>query len=112
MRIYFERSGGFTGMHLATTIDTNRLPPEDAARLLEALEESGLLEMSAGALESGVEPGVDQIVYEVKLEVGSYEQTYCMSDETAPESAQPLFRQLTRLARNPPAPGERPGELE
>lgn len=99
MRIHFEKCGGFTGMHLATTVDTNLMPPEEAARLLQELDESGLLEQMPEALESTSQPGTDMITYELTLEVGSYEQTYCMTEETAPDSLQPLFRQLTLLAR-------------
>ena len=96
MRIHFEKSGGFTGMHLVTTVDTNLLPHEEAMRLLQELDESGLLEQDPETLESSPQKaGPDTILYELTLEVGSYEQTYCLTDETAPESLQPLFRELT-----------------
>ena len=105
MRIHFEKSGGFTGIPLTTTIDTNELPPDVAAQLLQELVESGLLDQDPSALEAAQPPaGADMITYELTFEVGSYEQTYCLTDETAPDAMQPLFRQLTLLARNSPDP--------
>ncbi len=108
MRIHFEKSGGFTGIHLATTVDTNELPPQEAARLLQELDQSGLLERDPSTLEGAPGSGPDSITYELTLEVGSYEHTYCMTDETAPDSLQPLFRQLTMLARRTPTSGDTP----
>ena len=40
MKIHFERSGGFLGRELSTSVDTNDLPPEKALRLLEVLEDA------------------------------------------------------------------------
>lgn len=105
MIIRFEKSGGFTGMHVATTVDTNDLSPEEATRLLHELEQSGLLDTNPEALESTPDENAphgaaDVVTYELTLEVGSYEQTYCMTEETVPDSAQPLFRQLIRFARS------------
>ncbi|MEZ4518625.1 MAG: protealysin inhibitor emfourin [Chloroflexota bacterium] len=103
MRIHFEKSGGFTGIGVSTTVDTSELPPDQAARLLEELDASGILEQPPETLESVpdvYEP--DVIIYELTLQVGGYEHTYCMTDESVPETAQPLFRQLTLMARRSP----------
>lgn len=104
MRIHFEKSGGFTGMHMATTVDTNEMPPDEAARLLRELESSGLLEHDPATLESAAPPSPDVITYEVTLEVGDYEQRYCLTDVDLPESLQTLVRQLTVIARRHPQP--------
>jgi hypothetical protein len=99
MRIHFEKSGGFTGMHEAVTLDTDKMPPDEAARLLHELDASGLLEQDPEALENAPQPGPDMITYELTLEVGNYETTYCLTDADTPESLQSLFRYLTVLAR-------------
>lgn len=111
MRIHFEKSGGFTGIRVTTTVDTTRMPPDEAARLLKELESSGLLEHEPEALESAAPPAPDEITYELTLEVGSYEHRYCLSESDAPDSVQPLFRHLTVLARRQPPPEyEEPGD--
>lgn len=107
MRIHFAKSGGFTGIHVETIVDTNELPPEKAMHLLQELDESGLLEQTPETLEQAPHAGPDVITYELTIEVGSYTHTYCLTEETAPDSLMPLFRQLTLLARQSP-----PGYLD
>lgn len=106
MRIHFEKSGGFTGMPVAATIDTNEMPPDEAARLLKELESSGLLEHDPDTLESSAPPTPDMITYELTLQVGSYAHRYCLTEADAPDSLQPLFRHLTVMARRYPAPDD------
>jgi hypothetical protein len=106
MRIRFESSGGFTGMQLATTIDTNKVDPEVARPLVRALEETDFFglppELNGGALE-----GYDQKQYKVTVDVGNYAHTVCFTDATTPESMEPFVRQMTSLARHRPNTSER-----
>lgn len=96
MRIRFESSGGFTGMSVSTTVDTNAISPEEAKPLVNALEQTDFFE-----LPPVLEPtdGGDVRTYTVTVEVGSYRHSVCFSDKSAPEPMQPLVRQMTRMAR-------------
>ena len=98
MKIAFERSGGFTGMLVAATIDTSELPEEEAVALHTMLDESRFFELPP-RLESAV-PGMDQFHYVLTVErTGEASHTVQMTDTAAPPAMQPLLRKLTLLAR-------------
>ncbi len=111
MQIRFERSGGFAGLTLSTTIDPNELPPEEAQTLLETLDESGILARPneedgglEGAPDSAPAPmgHVDEMTYTVTVIVSGYEHTVCVAEsELTPEMTE-LFRCLTQLSRRSP----------
>lgn len=103
MQIRFVRSGGFAGLTLSANIDPAELPPEDAQELLTTLQDSGILE-EPPALESTPEPPtpagyVDEMVYEVTIEVGDYEHTVNVTESEATPEMQELFSCLSHLAR-------------
>ncbi len=100
MKIHFERSGGFVGRQISTTVDTSDLPPEKALRLLEALEDADfftLPENPAGSLESAPIP--DNMCYRVTVEVAGVQHTVETSDAGTPSRLEPLIDELTRWAR-------------
>jgi hypothetical protein len=100
MKIYFERSGGFMGRNVSTTVDTNQIPPEEALSLLKKVEYSDffcLPQSSSGGLEGA--PGADQLCYRVTVEVAGVQHTVETSDTSAPEELQPLLDELSNIAR-------------
>ena len=100
MKIYFERSGGFVGRQLSTSVDTNELPPEKALRLLEVLENSDfftLPETPAPGPENL--PVNDQLCYRVTVEVAGVQHTVETSDPGNPPRLEPLIDELSRWAR-------------
>ncbi len=102
MKIYFERTGGFTGRSVSTEIDTNRIPPEQALSLLEKVDYSDffcLPQTVSGGPESLF--GADRLCYKVTVEVAGVKHTVETSDESAPEELQPLLRELSQYAHMP-----------
>lgn len=100
MKIYFERSGGFMGREIATTVDTNQLPPEQALSFLEKLDKADffcLPQTSNSGLEGAA--GADQYCYKVTVELAGVERTIETSEAAAPEELQPLLAELTQYAR-------------
>lgn len=100
MKIYFERNGGFMGRNVTTVVDTTELPPQEALKLLEILEDTdffALPENPNGGLE-GV-PGGDQLCYKVTVEVAGVQHTVETSDTAAPPRLQPLLEELSQWAR-------------
>lgn len=100
MKIHFERSGGFLGREISTTVDTNDLPPEKALRLLEALEDADfftLPENPTSTLESA--PVTDNLCYRVTVEVAGVQHTVETSDAGTPPRLEPLIDELSRWAR-------------
>lgn len=96
MRIHFERSGGFLGTTLSTTVDTATLPPEEANELGELLQETHFFELPPFLVD---EKGADQLSYRLTVETATQSHTVVTTDEDAPEALQPLLRQLTLMAR-------------
>jgi hypothetical protein len=96
MRIYFERSGGFMGTTLSTTVDTATLAPEEANQLGELLQETHFFELPPVLAE---EKGADKLSYRLTVETATQSHTVVTTDMGAPDELQPLLRQLTLLAR-------------
>lgn len=113
MKIYFERSGGFMGRTVSTVVDTNELPPEEALKLLEILDYTdffALPEDPVSTLEQT--PGAaDQLCYKVTVEVAGVRHTVETSDIEAPPQLQPLFQELSQLARQSPRPDPQPNSV-
>lgn len=100
MKIYFERTGGFTGQHISTVVDTNQIPPEQAVVLLEKLDEADFFCLPE-QLNSGLEglASADQLSYRITVEVAGVRRTIEASETGAPEELQPLLNELTQFAR-------------
>ena len=100
MKIHFERSGGFVGREISTTVDTNELPPEKALRLLEVLENADFFTLPETPV-SGPEslPVSDQFCYRVTVEVAGVQHTVETSDSGRPPRLEPLIDELSRWAR-------------
>ena len=101
MKIYFERSGGFTGRNVSTVVDTNKIPAEQALSILEKVDEADFfcLPQEAGhGLESA--PGAaDYLCFKVTVEVAGVQHTVESSVVDAPAELQPLLRELNQYAR-------------
>ena len=98
MRIQFERSGGFAGMRLTATIDTDTLAP-DEARVLQALMDTAWF-FDLPAVIASPTPGADQFQYRLTVEADERRHTVEVGEAAAPDTLQPLLRKLTTLARS------------
>ncbi len=96
MRIDFERSGGFAGMRITTTIDTQTLPPDQANELTQLVASSGFFSLPATFPSTG---GADQYTYTVTINDQGRQHTVVVKDGSIPPALQPLIQQLTGLAR-------------
>jgi hypothetical protein len=103
MRIQFERSGGFAGLLVRTSIDTGSLSKEEADKLQKMVAEAGFFDLPAQL--SSPSPGADQFQYKVSIEEGDRRHTVETSDQAAPDSLWPLLRELTVRARSAPGSG-------
>ena len=99
MRIQFDRTGGFAGLRMAATLETESLPPDEAQSLLDLVKAARFFDLPAV-----IEPppaGADQFKYKLTIEAEGRRHTVEMGDASAPETLQPLLRRLTVLARSP-----------
>ena len=114
MKIDFARSGGFGGLRLALTLDTESLPVDEASRIRQLVESSDFFELERGLTEaSGARDR-----FEFHLEIDSQvwgTHTVVLPESAIPDGMRPLLDYLTALAmrrergRNPTGgPGSSP----
>jgi hypothetical protein len=96
-RIRFERTGGFAGMRIARDLSMDDLSEEQAANLLELLDDLDFSELPEQLV--GEESMPDQFTYTITVETQEGEHTVTTGDASAPEKMQELLRFLNRLAR-------------
>ena len=96
MRINFERSGGFAGMRITTTVDTQSLPADQASELNQLVASSGFFNLPATIPSTG---GADQYTYTVTISDQGRQHTVVVKDGSIPPALQPLLQRLTGLAR-------------
>ncbi len=97
MRIYFERSGGFMGLRLAGTVDTDGLPAEDADSLVEMVESADFFNLPAQLLPDT--EGGDRFQYKLMVEDEARRHSIETDGSSVPASLWPLLRRLTILTR-------------
>ena len=98
MRIYFERTGGFMGLRVSGTVDTDTLPDKEAVDLQEMIKAASFFELPETLSSSGAAPDLFQ--YKLMVEDQGRQHTIETSDAAAPDTLRPLLRRLTVLARS------------
>jgi Emfourin len=97
MRYQFARTGGFAGMHLATTIDSDALPAQEAQALQQELAAARFFSLPNQIKEQG--GGADRFQYEITVDDGKQQHSVVVSEGAVPDTLQPLVQHLERLAR-------------
>lgn len=95
MQIQFERSGGFGGLRLATTVETSTLPEEEAQAVEQELQAANFFDLPAQIPSTGA----DQFQYLLTVRAGDSEHTVEVGESALPEELRPLVQRLSRLAR-------------
>ena len=96
MRIEVQRSGGFAGLTRSASVDTSRLPAEEAHSIEAAVRGLGL--ESAGRQSASAQPRPDGFQYDVTIEDGGERRQLMLRDPTPP-GFQDLFRRMLELQR-------------
>ncbi len=99
MRIQWERTGGFAGMHMAATIDSESLSREDARQLRELIEAAGFFELPEEMAGPAGLGGADRFLYTLTVEMEGRRHTIHTSEAAAPPEVRSLILWLTRAAR-------------
>ncbi len=97
MRIEFERTGGFAGMRMATTMQTESLSPEAAREWHMLVEAARFFDLPA--VIASPARGADRFVYKLTIEAEAQRHTIEVGEAAVPEALQPLLQRLTTLAR-------------
>ena len=96
-RIKFERTGGFTGMRLATDIEKGDLSEEQSQALLDILDALDFPRLPEHIISDSSMP--DEFTYVITVEADDWKHTVVTGDSSAPEKMQELLQMLNRIAR-------------
>jgi hypothetical protein len=92
MRVSLERSGGFTGRRVTSSVDTDELPAEQVAEALRALD--ALAAAPPAPAIAGSQPR-----YRLTIDRASGQQVVDVLESQVPPALRPLLAELTRRAR-------------
>lgn len=98
MQIEFERSGGFAGISIHTTVDTDTLPPEEAREWKQLVHDTDFFNVPASI--NGGGSGADQFHYVLTVKDKGLSRTIEASDTTLPDELRPLVDRLMTMARS------------
>ena len=97
MKVQWERTGGFSGMRMAGSIDSRSLSDADARRLHELVEAAGFFELPEEL--SGPAGGADRFLYTLTVEIDGRRHTVSTGEAAAPAALKSLIGWLTKAAR-------------
>ncbi len=97
MQVQWERTGGFAGMRMAATIDSESLSEEEARQLRDLIERAGFFELPEEI--GGPAEGADRFLYTFTVEMEGRRHTVRTSEAAAPPGLRSLIRWLTNAAR-------------
>jgi len=97
LRIHLRRTGGFSGLVLNATVDTESLPPVDARDLHTMVEAAKFFDLPSKVGTSAL--GADRFSYVLTIEAEGRSHTVEMGEGAVPEGLSPLVRRLMVLAR-------------
>jgi|ERR1700694_1326632 len=89
MRIDFERSGGFTGIPLRHSINTEELPAGEQEKLAELIQAARFFDLPAVIRSTG--PGADRFQYKISLDADEGKHTVEIDEAAVPSQLQPLI---------------------
>jgi hypothetical protein len=93
MQIDFVRSGGFAGMRIARSFDTQKLLPEQASALDKLVEGADFFNLPEQIIPGLPRP--DQFQYQITITTGEQKHTVNVSETVIPEPLHPLIEYLT-----------------
>ena len=100
IRVQFTRSGGFAGIPVTASCESDSLTPEDEDELRRLIESAGFFQLPATVTSStSSAPGADRFAYRLTVEVDGEEHTVDMEEAAVPPESRPLLEWLSGFAR-------------
>jgi hypothetical protein len=94
VRAELHRSGGFTGRRVSVRLDSEQMPPADAARLVRLVSTIDLSRLGPERLPAT--GGADLMRYELTIERGGRRWHGVVSDPHVPAELRPLLQFLSQ----------------
>ncbi len=92
MKIYLNRTGGFTGIPFSVDVDTEQLEQEERDTLSALVEAAQFFSLPEKIPSAG--PGADRFQYRIRVEEPGRSHTVEAGESGLPDSLQPLVRHL------------------
>lgn len=97
MKIHFERTGGFAGINIRSTIDTATLSLKEAEQVRKWIEEASFFNLPDSI--TGTTPGADQFQYKLTVEDRERSKSCLIGERSIPEGLRALIQYLLGVAR-------------
>ena len=97
LQVKWERTGGFAGMRIVETVDSDSLSQEEARRLRELVEAAGFFKLPKEIVDPA--GGADRFLYTLTVEMEGRRHTVRTGEAAAPPGLRSLIRWLTVVAR-------------
>lgn len=106
MQVQWERTGGFAGMRMTATVDSESLSEEEARELRALVGQARFFELPEEI--GGPAEGADRFIYILTVEMEGRRHSVRTSEATAPPELRSLIRWLTNAARKGRRSGRAP----
>ncbi len=93
MHIHFERVGGFAGLRLSTTVDSDTLRREDQQLLADMVAASDFFHLPSQITAPSPDP--DRFQYKITVESQDTQHTVVVDEQATPSTLRPLIKWLT-----------------
>lgn len=97
MYISFERTGGFAGLRLSTSFDSQSLGNDDLILLEQEVNQADFFNLPGQMLEHA--GGVDRFEYQISIDWNERRHTIVVSEAAISDSLRPLVEHLERIMR-------------
>jgi hypothetical protein len=95
MKIYFERSGGFAGFPISTTVDIHSLPPDEANKIQGMIDNAKGFFYQPSKLTPAPPQAADYFKYKITVQTEEgMQNTIETNDITMPSELRPLINYL------------------
>ena len=99
VRAEMRRSGGFAGRTTQVRLDSEQMPPAEAARLVELVAALDLGRLAELAGSGQVTAGADLLRYDLSIDRDGQQWRGTVADPSIPTELRPLLQFLTAAAR-------------
>ena len=96
MHVDYERSGGFAGMVMQASFDTDSMADGEAQLLCDLIEAAGFFDLPSDLVDT---TGADRFVHRITVAGEGREHTVAAAGESLPPAVQELVDWLDRAAR-------------
>ena len=97
MKIYFERGGGFAGMHITAIIDSKELTQDEGQELGELINSANLFNLPP--LMSSKKRGADRLNYKLTVETEGKRHSVVIDEGAVTPGLRTLLQWLTAKAK-------------